>query len=111
MDMGNQIGNSNVYEQLTLLKLRKHILKYTLNKYHVHRLSSFKHLKLPTSMKISVTIWHIVYIYMTAIPLNLISGTMLLLRGYSLEFMKILCISLKIECVLVKSTDPDINAS
>ena len=37
-------------------------LKYTLNKYHVQWLSSFKHLKLPISYKISVTIWQIVYI-------------------------------------------------
>ena len=41
------LGNSNVYQQYMLLKLRKHILKYTQNKYHVHLLSSFKHLKLP----------------------------------------------------------------
>ena len=34
-------GNSNVYQQHMLLKLRKRILKYTLNKYHVHWLSSF----------------------------------------------------------------------
>ena len=33
------------------------ILKYTLNKYHVHWLSSFKHLKLPISNKIPVTIY------------------------------------------------------
>ena len=38
-------GNSNVYQQHMLLKLRKPILKYTLNKYHVHWLSSFKQLK------------------------------------------------------------------
>ena len=72
-------GNSNVYQQHTLLKLRKLILKYTLNKDHVRWLSSFKHLKLPISIKIPVTIWQIVYIYMTAISLNLISWTMLLL--------------------------------
>ena len=56
-----------------LLKLRKPILKFTLNKYHVHWLSSFKHLNLPISIKILVTIWQIVYIYMTAISPNLIS--------------------------------------
>ena len=28
-------GNSNVYQQHMLLKLRKPILKYTLNKYHI----------------------------------------------------------------------------
>ena len=53
-----------------LLKLRKSILKYTLNKYHVQWLSSFKHLKLPISIEITVTIWQIVYIYMTAISPN-----------------------------------------
>ena len=37
-------------QQHMLLKLRKPILKYTLNKYHVHWLSSFKHLKLPISI-------------------------------------------------------------
>ena len=56
-----------MYQQHMLLKLRKPILKYTLNKYHVHWLSSFKHLKLPISIKIPVTLWQIVYIYMTAI--------------------------------------------
>ena len=44
-----------MYQQHMLLKLRKPILKYTLNKYHVHWLSSFKHLKLPISIKIPVT--------------------------------------------------------
>ena len=53
-----------------LLKLRKPILKYTLNKYHVHWLSSFKHLKLPISIKIPVTLLQIVYIGMTAISPN-----------------------------------------
>ena len=55
-----------MYQQHMSLKLRKPILKYTLNKYHVHWLSSFNYLKLPFSIKISVTIWRIVYIYMTA---------------------------------------------
>ena len=54
-----------LYQQQMLLKVRKPILKYTLNKYHVHWLSSFKHLNLPISIKIPVTIWQIVYIYMT----------------------------------------------
>ena len=44
-----------------LLKLKKPIFKYTLNKYHVHWLSSFKHLNLPISTKIPVTIWQIIY--------------------------------------------------
>ena len=39
-----------MYQQHLLLKLRKPILKYTLNKYHVHWLSSFKNLKLPISI-------------------------------------------------------------
>ena len=41
-----------MYQQHMLLKLREPILKYTLNKYHVHWLSSFKHLNLPISIKI-----------------------------------------------------------
>ena len=36
-------------------------------------LRSLQNLKLPISTKIPVTIWQIVYIYMTAISLNLIS--------------------------------------
>ena len=59
-----------MYQQLMLLKLRKPILKYTLNKYHVHCLSAFKHLKLPISIKIPFTIWQIAYSYMTAISPN-----------------------------------------
>ena len=49
-----------MYQQHMLLKLRKPVLKYTLNKYHVNWLSSFKHLKLSISIKIPVTIWQIV---------------------------------------------------
>ena len=44
-----------MYQQYMLLKLRKPILKYTLSKYHVHWISSFKHLKI--SIKIPVTIF------------------------------------------------------
>ena len=44
-----------MYQQHMLLKLKKPILKYTLNKYHVHWLSTFKHLKLPISIEIPVT--------------------------------------------------------
>ena len=62
-----------MYQQHMLLKLRKPTLKYTFIKNRVHWLSSFKHLKLPISIEIPVTIWQIVYIYMTAIPPNLIS--------------------------------------
>ena len=75
-------GNSNVYQQHMLLKLMRPVLKYTLNKYHVHWLSPFKHIKLPISIKIPVTIWQIVYIYMPTISPNLISWTMLLLSCY-----------------------------
>ena len=49
-------GYSNVYQQHMWLKLRNPILKYTLNKYHIHWLSSFKLLILPFSIKIPVTI-------------------------------------------------------
>ena len=42
-------------------------------KYHVHWFSSFKHLKLPTGIKIPITIWQIVYFRMTAISPNMIS--------------------------------------
>ena len=50
--------------------IKETYLKYTLNKYHVHWLSSFKHLKLSISIKIPVPLWQIVYIYMTAISPN-----------------------------------------
>ena len=40
--------NSNIM----LLKLKKPILKYTLNEYHVLWRSSFKHLNLPISIEI-----------------------------------------------------------
>ena len=59
-----------MYQQHMLLKLRKPVLKYTLNKYHVHWLSSFKHLKLAISIKIPVTI---VYVYMTAISPTIVN--------------------------------------
>ena len=45
-----------MYEQHMILKISKLMLNYTLNKYHVHWLSSFKHFKLPISIKIPVTI-------------------------------------------------------
>ena len=41
-----------LYQQLILMNLMKLILTYTLNKYPVHWLSSFKHLKLTISIKI-----------------------------------------------------------
>ena len=46
-----------MYQQNMLLEFRKSILKYTPNKYHVHWFSSFKHLKLPISIKIPLTIY------------------------------------------------------
>ena len=54
-------------------EIKKPILKYTLNRYHVHWLSSGKHLKLTISIEIPVTILQIVYIYMTALSPNLIT--------------------------------------
>ena len=54
-------------------EIKEHILKHTLNRYHDHWLSSGKHIKLLTSIKIPVTIWQIVYTYMTAVSPNLIS--------------------------------------
>ena len=38
-------------------EIKENFLKYTLNKYHVHWLSSFKHLKLPISIKVPLTIY------------------------------------------------------
>ena len=32
--------------------------------------ASFKHLEMPISIKIPVTLWQIVYIYMTALSMN-----------------------------------------
>ena len=46
-----------MYQHHMLLNLRKPILKYTLNKYHVNWLSSFKHLNCQSVLKLSVTIW------------------------------------------------------
>ena len=42
-----------MYLQHMLLKLRSPILKCTLNKYHVHWLSSLKHLKQQNSIKMT----------------------------------------------------------
>ena len=44
-----------MFQQHMLLKLSKSILKYPLNKYHVHWFSSLKHLKLIINIKIPVT--------------------------------------------------------
>ena len=66
-----------------VLKLNKHFfLKYTLNKYHVHWLSSFKYVKLPISIKIPVTIWQIVYIYMAAFDFTNYAFTRLVIACY-----------------------------
>ena len=59
----------------------------TLNNLYLLRImsisfASLKHLNLPIIIKIPVTIWKIAYIYMTAIPPNLISWTMCLLSWY-----------------------------
>ena len=53
-----------MYQQHMSLKLRKPILKYTLNKYHIYWLFFLKHLNLSISIKIPVTLLQIVYIYM-----------------------------------------------
>ena len=66
-----------------LLKLRKPILKYTLNKYHVHWLSSFKHLKLPISIKIPVTIWQYDS-YITKFDFMNYAGSCMVVRVYTL---------------------------
>ena len=57
---------------IMLLKIRKKtIWKFTFSKYHVHCLYlSFKHPKLPISIKIPVTLLQIVYICMIAISSN-----------------------------------------
>ena len=83
-----------MYQQHMLLKLRKvskgakirkrynqvpHLTQDTIGKvtyfeiYTKHWLSFFRHLNLPISIKIPVTLWKIVYIYMTTISPNLIS--------------------------------------
>ena len=65
-----------MYNNIMLLKLRKPILKYTCTfiKNHFHQLCLFKTSQSANdSIEIPVTIWQIVYIYMTAISPNLIS--------------------------------------
>ena len=73
-------GNSNMYLQHMLLKIRKK------NIWHIHFLSimsivftSLKHPKLPISIKIPVRLLQFVYICMTAISPNLSSWTTSLL--------------------------------
>ena len=40
-----------------VIEIKETYFEIYTNKYHVHRLSSFKHLKLPISIKIPVTIY------------------------------------------------------
>ena len=63
-----QWGNSNVYLQHMLLKIReKNIWKFTFSNYNVHIVSTFvKHSKLPISIKIPVTLLQIIYNCMTS---------------------------------------------
>ena len=66
-------GNSNVYQQHMLLKIRKLNLNLHLNPVSCPIVfASFKHLKQPISIIIPVTIPQIVSIWMTAIYPNLI---------------------------------------
>ena len=67
------IGQFQCVPTTYVTEIKEFILKYTLKKYHVRWLSSFKHLNLPISIKIPTTlscIWQIVYIYLTAISMN-----------------------------------------
>ena len=57
-----------MYQQHMLLKFRKHILKYIyLSIIMCIVFASFKHLKLPISIKIPVTLWQNVHICITAV--------------------------------------------
>ena len=60
-------GNSNVYQQHNYVT---EIKKTYFEIYTKEVSSSFKHLKLPTGIKIPVTLLKIVYICMTAISPN-----------------------------------------
>ena len=61
-------GNFNVYLQHMLLKIRKNYLEiYFFPSIMPIVFTSFKHPKLPISIKISVTLLKIVHICMTAI--------------------------------------------
>ena len=68
-----------MYLQHMLLKIRKTIWKFTLVKYHAIVFASFKHPKLPISIKIPVALLQIVYVCITAISPNLNSWTTSLL--------------------------------
>ena len=67
--------------QHMLLKLRKPFLKFTLNKNHVHWLSSFKHLNLPISIKIPVTIVYLHDSYTTKFDFMNYAFAKLVLHG------------------------------
>ena len=62
-----------MYLQHMLLEIRKLNLNLNLNPVACPLFLSLKHLKLPISIIIPVTIPQIVYIWITAIPPNLIS--------------------------------------
>ena len=77
-----QWGNYNLYQQHMLWNIRKTIWNLHLSRIMSIVFASFKHIKLPIRIKISATMLQIVYIYMTAISLNLISRTTSLLTWY-----------------------------
>ena len=54
-------------------KIWKGILKLTLIKFIPIVFAPLQHVKLPINVKIPVTIWQIVYIYVTCLASNLIS--------------------------------------
>ena len=63
-------GNSNVYLQYMLLKIRKRFGNLHFPSIMTIVFTSFKHSKLPISIKIPVTLLQIVYICMTALSQN-----------------------------------------
>ena len=63
-------------------KISIRLLKLTLIKYNPHCICPFQHVKLQINVKLPVTIWKIVYIYVTVLASNLISGTAILLIWY-----------------------------
>ena len=87
-------GTSNVYQQhISYWKQRNLFWNIHLSRKMPISFVSLNNLNLQISIEIHVTIWQIVYIYMTAISPNLISWTMILLswylrgcKGFSLTF-------------------------
>ena len=59
-----------MYEQHMILKLRKPILKYTLNKYHVHWLSFLNILNCQSVLKYMSLYGNLFILYITAISPN-----------------------------------------